>query len=253
MERKRLSGAKVLAEWVVFNPAAVVEGHASWPGPSLMASEAAGSAKNRAAIMLALGNLSAELARTRPLGEFLSVRVRPVGGVFMAKAAAVGAVVLPPETLAVKATSPEVPGPAGALEVHLSPADPAFRYWLLPSRDKVCVPYWHLRGAADRADVNCSAEVFRITMLLGPDYDGQVDLSADVKPDAKAPRRLRSKETPEAAADRSQVLTVSIPVLVYSVPVPEGTELRHYVPAPVKRPRCGDTALTLAKVARRKG
>ena len=117
----------------------------------------------------------------------------------------------------------------------------------------MCVLYWFLRGSSDRAEVSTSAEVFRITMLLGPDYDGQVDLSADVKADAKAPRRLRSKETPEAAAgaDRPQLLTVSILVLVSAVPLHEGAELRHYVAPAVKRSREA-AAVTLARVARRK-
>lgn len=245
----------------------------------MMASADARSVKNRAAIILALGNLSAELARTRSLRELLNVRLRPVRGVFMAKAAAVGAVVIPPETLSVKATSPEAEPPAGALEVRMDPADPAFRYWLLPSQDKVCVPYWFLRGSSDRAEVNTSLEVFRITMLVGQDYDGAIDLSADMQPaeqPAAAPLRrishktgekagaaaIREKETPPAAAITQkekpaaaavpdQYLYISIPVLVNSVPVAEGAELRHYVAPPVKRPREA-AALTLEKVARRR-
>ena len=62
---------------------------------------------------MALANLSAELARTRPLDKLLEVRLRPTRGVWMAEAAAVGKVVLPSETLTIKTTSRDAAAPAG--------------------------------------------------------------------------------------------------------------------------------------------
>ena len=243
-----------MKEWAVFDQAAVVVKHGAWPGPSLMASAEATAVRKRAAILLALANLSAELARTCPLDKLLQVRLRPVRGVWMEEAAAVGAVILPPETLTVKTTGREAPAPAGGLEVHLDPADPECRFWLLPSvSDKVCVPYWFLRGTSDKAEANVSAEVFKITMLLGHDYDGSIELSADIKREGKARVRSSKKQNVEAAAEaeKAEVLCISIPALVNSVPLAKDAELRHYVAAAQKRSR-ETAAITLEKAARRK-
>ena len=52
------------------------------------------------------------------------------------------------------------PGPAGVLAVQMSPADAAYRYWLVTARDLVCLPCGFVRGSSLRAEANTSPEVF---------------------------------------------------------------------------------------------
>lgn len=227
--RREVAFEAFIGAWAKVDEAGLVERHALWPSKPVAFGQAALVLRHKGLALVALGHLSAKVLAECPLGASVEIQVKPGRRVVTTQAFGPGELVLTPDSLAVKATSPSEEGPAGAVQVRFKPEEPSNAYWLMPATGSDGVaPFWFVVGSPDESSVNMSSGIFKVSTLQGSDYFGTVSLNA---PGFRPKTRLRGKQLPDDAS----CIEVSIPVLVNSAPLGVGDELRVWRPPAPKR------------------
>ena len=208
--------------------------------------------RTRASILLAMASLSQHLDQNWPLSSVIDVLSKPSRKVVMTKDVEKGALILPPESMSVKAGPRDewaLAAEAGCVQVRVTPDDSDVVFWLVPMcTEKLMAPLWAVASTPNDWEANLVWGRYAVTVLSGVDYVGVVPL-------AEAPPKKRTRKTRkdgDAAEDEAQQLVVSIPVLVNADLLKEGEELRVHRALAAKKQRPAE-AITMARLTKMKG
>jgi hypothetical protein len=247
-----------------------VEIHPGWPGNRPTTLLAVISLARRGSIFQSLAHLAA-FENYRAEGR-VTIYTKPARKVEASCSAAVGEVVLLPETNSVKAMSREhiVDAPANSLEVHFEPEDSQQYFFLLPCCGVACVaPLWCVSTTEDKGKANMAWTTVKVTILQGHDFYGPLQPPTGASSSSKAgPKEAAKKEVKSKAkakekagkgvgkkslsvegqadiVDEGTQTMIAIPVMVNSRALSKGDELKVFK----EKPKAKDREVQPIKIA----
>ena len=231
--------AEFLQLWLRADAREMVELHPGWPKCRSSQIALGRSLRAKGSIFTALGCLSERMDEITDVEGQVAVHVKPMRRVIAVGNKAVAELHLVPETTNVKAisdedyaaTSPE--DAANMIEVTLEPKCEGYRFFLVGvTGAENMAPVWCVRTTQTSEEATCIWTDVRIQMLIGLDF-----VETEYQPVLKK-RRLVTKATAKKPVEDTVLdVSVTIPVLINTVPIQCGGELLLFKAKALPRPR----------------
>ena len=239
-------------DWVLADPKAQVEKHAGWPGNRVAVSDVAKLTFMKGKVLDAVHSLAITLDTHCTTSSAVDIFMKPTRRVIVARAIAVGGLVLSPDSCNVKVLDEgsTTDGPSH-VEITLNPRPFQDKLFvIMPSTSTEAVsPLWFVGTTSDEAAANMTWGKFAVQSLVGMGFIGRPKPAASIS--SKVPCRAKTGDKPLAdVEDKGLSMIVTIPVLVNSKRSQKGDELLVYKAPAAKRPRAVE-AISVCKVAKR--